>query len=159
MKKPSDGNPELSQPEPFVLFLDETLHNCKPIHAALETMGVEYIRHGSIFAPGVEDTEWLPRAGREQWPVLTSDKRIRFNQLERQQVMEHGVRQFVFSSGNLSGAMMGEILKIAKSQIRKVLAEHEPPFIACITRAGKVEIRYDQLGSVHKRNRRGSKKV
>lgn len=93
-------------------------------------------------------------AGKERWPVLTSDKRIRFNQLEREQVMVHGVRQFVFSSGNLSGAMMGEIIKIAMSRMRRVLAECEPPFIACITQSGIVEVRYDKNGQVHKRKRR-----
>jgi hypothetical protein len=150
-KKPSGGNPEHSQPEPLVLFLDESLHNCKPIHLALDNAGIKYIRHGSIFAPGVEDTEWLPRAGQERWPILTADKRIRFNVLEREQVMAYRIRQFVFTSGNLSGTMMGEILKLAVPRMRAVLVAHKAPFIACITKSGQVEVRYDEHGPVQRR--------
>jgi hypothetical protein len=153
-KKQSDGNPEQSQREPFVLFLDETLYNCQPIHTSLESMAVEYIRHGSVFRSGILDTEWLPVVGQKRWVVLTSDKRIRFNQLEREQVIAHGVREFVFSSGNLNGVMMGEILKVAMPRMQKIFAEQEAPFIACITQSGNVEVRYDKDGSVHKRKKK-----
>ena len=151
LKKPSDGNLGQSLPESVVLFLDEALHNCQPIHAALDSMGIRYVRYGSIFSPGVEDTEWLPRVGKEAWPVLTADKRIRFNQLELKQVMAYGVRQFVFSSGNLSGAMMGEVLKIAMPRMRKLLQELDPPFIAAITQSGVVTARFDKNGPVSKK--------
>jgi PIN like domain len=102
---------------------------------------------------GVLDTEWLPVAGKEGWAVLTADKRIRFNQLEVSQVIRHGVRQFVYSSGNLSGAMMGDILKIAIPRMQKIFYEHEAPFIAGITQSGKVEVRYDQNGPAHRRKK------
>lgn len=62
-------------------------------------MGIKFIPHGDRFSPGVVDTDWLPVAGEERWAVLTADKRIRFNELEIAQVIDHGVRQFVFSSG------------------------------------------------------------
>jgi PIN domain-containing protein len=89
--------------ENFVLFLDERLLNCRPIHSALNELNVENKRHGQCFKPGVEDTEWLPEIGK-----LTSDKRIRYNQLERDKIVHYRIREFVFTSGNLSGAMMGE---------------------------------------------------
>src|SRR5262249_35734599 len=99
LKRQSDGSPEQSQPDPFVLSLDETFHNCQPIHAALESLSISYVRHGSKFRSGVLDTEWLPVVGQQKWVVLTQDKRIRFNELERAKIIEHGIRQFVFTSG------------------------------------------------------------
>jgi PIN like domain len=149
-KRRSAGNID-PQRDPFVLFLDETLYNCQPIHEALKSMGINFVPHGERFAPGTVDTDWLPIAGEERWAVLTADKRIRFNELEIAQVTGHGVRQFVFSSGQLNGAMMGSILKIAMPRMLEIFYEQEPPFIACIFKSGKVEVRYDKNGSVHQR--------
>jgi hypothetical protein len=92
----------------------------------------------------------VTNCGKEGWAVLTADKRIRFNQLEVVQVMQHGVRQFVFSSGNLSGAMMGNILSTAVARVQEIFYEQEAPFIACITQSGNVEVRYDKNGPVQR---------
>lgn len=135
------------------MFLDEALHNCRSIHEALDSHNVQYVRHGAKFQAGVLDTEWLPVVGKEGWAVLTADKRIRFNQLEVSQVIRHGVRQFVFSSGNLNGAMMGDILKIAMPRMQEIFYVQEAPFIAGITQSGNVEVRFDQNGPVHRRKK------
>ena len=121
-------------------------------------MNVVYERHGDLFSSGVEDTEWLPEVGKQRWALLTSDKRIRYNQLERDKIVQYGVREFVFTSGNLSGATMGEILKVAIPRMRKLFAEFPPPFIACISQSGSVEVRFDKYGSLHDREKRKPEK-
>lgn len=154
LKKQSGGS--LGQPpDPFVLFLDETSHNCKPIHASLDSLQVTYVRHGSKFVSGADDEEWLPVVGEQRWAILTCDKRIRFNQLERDKIMQHGIREFVFTSGNLSGTMMGDILKTAVPQMRKLCGKYPAPFIATISQSGKVAVRWDKGGSVHAQNKKG----
>jgi hypothetical protein len=145
-KKQSDGNQE--QPEPFVVFLDETSHNCAPIHAALQGAETEFVRHGSKFKSGEFDEIWLPVVGKAGWAVLTCDKRIRYNQLEREKIIEHGIREFVFTSGNLSGSQMGEILKKALPSMKKMFREYPAPFIATISKAGLVTVRFDKNGKV-----------
>lgn len=151
LKRRSAGSPEQSQPDRFVLFLDETLHNCQPIHASLTKSGTTYIRHGEEFPPGTLDVEWLSMVGTKGWCVLTSDKRIRYNDLEFQMIVAHDVRAFIFTSGNLSGSMMGSVLDVAIPRMKRIFAETEPPFIACISRSGKVEVRFDRDGSIHGR--------
>jgi hypothetical protein len=69
--------------------------------------------------------------------------------------MDHGVREFVFTSGNLNAEMMGELLKIAMPKIRKIVAEQEAPFIACISQSGGVVVRYDKNGPIASRSKRG----
>jgi hypothetical protein len=88
-KKQSAGSRggQLSLPEDFVLYLDENLHNCKPILDALTQQGVKHERHGQHFAPGTEDAVWLPFVGEKGWVLLTKDKRIRFNELEKAAVL------------------------------------------------------------------------
>jgi PIN like domain len=154
LKRQSGGSPE-QPPDPFVLFLDETSHNCKPIHASLESLQVTYIRHGSKFPSGADDEVWLPVVGEERWAILTCDKRIRYNQLERDKIMQYGIREFVFTSGNLSGTMMGEILDKAVMQMEKLCAKHPGPFIATISQSGKVAVRWDKGGSVHAQTKKG----
>ena len=150
-KKRSDGNQEQSQPDPFVLFLDETLHNCQPIHSALDEARVEYVRHGGRFSSGALDVEWLPTVGENHWALLTSDKNIRYNQLERAKIIEYRIREYVFASGNLSGEMMGKILSKALPKMKRLFRDYSPPFIAYLSQSGNVEVRYDADGSIHER--------
>jgi hypothetical protein len=153
LKKQSGGNLEQSQRDPFVLFLDESLHNCQPIHSALDQAGVEYVRHGSLFNAGVHDIEWLPTVGKNRWSLLTSDKSIRYNQLEKAKIVEYGIREFVFASGSLSGVMMAGILSKAMPKMKRLFRSYPPPFIAYLSQSGNVEVRFDKDGSIHDRKR------
>src|SRR5712692_6826572 len=104
-KKQSAGSRtrQPSLPEDFVLYLDENLHSCKPILDALIQHGVKHERHGNHFPPGTEDTIWLPFVGQKGWVLVTKDKKIRYNELEKAAVLQNRVREFYFSSGNYSG--------------------------------------------------------
>ena len=73
--------------------------------------------------------------------LVTKDKKIRYNELEKAAVLRHRVREFYFSSGNYSGAEMAEMLIAALPEMAKVCRKHEPPFIASITKSGKVNLR------------------
>jgi len=75
--------------------------------------------------------------------VLTKDKRIRFNELEKGAILRNHVREFYFSSGNSSGTEMAEILITALPGMFKLFREHEPPFVASITRSGAVNLRLE----------------
>jgi hypothetical protein len=137
------------------LFLDETFHNCQPIHSALSAAGVEFVRHGSLFSPGTLDVDWLPVVGEKRWALLTSDKSIRYNQLEKEKIIQYKIREFVFASGNLSGAMMGEALGKALPKMKRLFAEYGEVFIAYLSQSGTVEVRFDEYGSVHDRKKTG----
>jgi hypothetical protein len=124
------------------LYLDENLHNCKPILDALTQHGVKHERHGQHFLPGAEDTVWLPFVGQQGWVLLTKDKKIRYNELEKAAILQHRVREFYFSSGNHSGADMAAILITALPEMVRAYRKHRPPFIASITKSGKVNFRF-----------------
>lgn len=126
----------------FILFLAEGLHRCQPIQKALEGLGVRYERHGDWFPRGTEDRVWLPVVGEKGWAVLTTDKGIRYNQVEISSVRRHKVREFVFASGNLSGQKMADILLQAIPEMKKVFRKVPPPFIASVTAAGHVHVRW-----------------
>lgn len=78
--------------------------------------------------------------------MLTKDKRIRFNDLERDAVVTYRVREFYFTSGNYSGTEMAMMLTTALPEIMRLCQKQPPPFIASITKAGKVHLRLQEGG-------------
>jgi len=102
---------------------------------------IQYQRHGQHFSPGTQDTEWLPFVGEKGWILITKDKRIRFNDLEKEAVIAYRVREFYFTSGNYSGAEMAAMLIAALPEIIRICEKQPPPFFASITKAGKVHLR------------------
>ena len=88
--------------------------------------------------------------------MLTCDQKIRYNQLERQKIIQYRIREFVLTSGNMNGAMMGAALTRAAKQMKSLVRRYEPPFIAYISQSGNVAIRYDKDGSIHDRKKRAS---
>jgi hypothetical protein len=74
--------------------------------------------------------------------LLTADKRIRYNFLEKHALKQHAVREFVFTSGNMSGQDMAAALELAIPKMRRLCHKLQPPFVASITRAGEVHLRW-----------------
>jgi PIN domain-containing protein len=108
----------------------------------LTKTGIRFERHLDHFDRGTTDETWLPLVGSNGWVLLTSDKRIRYNLLERRALEQYSVREFVFTSGNMSGQDMAVALELAFPKIRRFCRKHQPPFVASITRAGDVHLRW-----------------
>lgn len=71
--------------------------------------------------------------GSNRWVLLTSDKRIRYNFLEKRALEQNAVREFVFASGNMSGQDMAVALEAALPKMRRFCRRFMPPFVAAIT--------------------------
>lgn len=56
----------------------------------------------------VDDVAWLRLAGERGWPVLMKDERIKYRAAERRALIDHGVRAFCLTSGNLDAQAMAE---------------------------------------------------
>jgi hypothetical protein len=150
-KRPSAGNPDQLLLDDFVLYLDENLDNCKAIINVLTELSIRFERHQSRFARGTPDEQWLGYAGEHRLLVLTKDKQNRYNDLERKKVIRSGVREFYFAAGNLSGQDMADALRAALPVMRRTCVEHQPPFVASISRSGSVTVVFDKDGSTHER--------
>jgi hypothetical protein len=108
----------------------------------LRKLEVRFERHLDHFSRGTTDQTWLPLVGSNNWVLLTADKRIRYNYLEKRALEENAVRQFVFASGNMSGEEMAAALEVALRGMQRMCRRFQPPFVAAITRAGKVHLRW-----------------
>jgi PIN like domain len=105
---------------------------------------VRFERHLEHFAAGTPDHVWLAKVGEKKWALLTADKRIRYNILEKQALARYRVKEFVFASGNLSGTEMAAALETAMERIVRLTGRIDSPFVASITRKGEVHIRWQE---------------
>lgn len=108
----------------------------------MKKLEISHERHLGHFERGTADETWLPLVGRNGWILLTADKRIRYNFLEKRALRENGVREFVFASGNLSGAEMAGALELALGKMKKLCRKFDSPFVASISRKGDVYLRW-----------------
>ena len=74
----------------------------------------------------VPDVAWLARAGAERWVVLMKDDRIRYRDVERAALVEHEVRAFCLTGGNLRASVMAEVFLAAMPAIVTACAEPGP---------------------------------
>jgi len=110
-------------------------------------LGVPFERHLTYFPRGVSDETWLPLVGKKGWVLLTTDKRIRYNFLEKRALERNAVREFVFACGNMSAQEMAAALEIAVRKIQRICRRFQPPFVAAITRTGEVHMRWPKKKS------------
>jgi hypothetical protein len=150
-RKRSSGKKERLRLKTFVLYLDENLCDCREIIDTLEKTKVKFKRHTDFFPRSTKDPVFLPLLGKKGWTLLTSDSKMSRRGLEMQAIMHYRVRMFVFTSGNLSGAGMARVLKIAHRKMRRFVQKNPPPFIASLTESGAIHLRFDCFGRIHGR--------
>ena len=112
----------------------------KIVADALRQAGADVRVHDDLFSPDARDEEWLSEVGRRQWVVLTKDARIRYREIERMALMNAGVRAFVLTAKNLQGSEVANVFVRALPAIQRFITRHTPPFIAKITRSGRISM-------------------
>lgn len=130
-----------SPPEP-VFFSDENLGR-KVFPERLQRAGVDLEIHYDHFAQGTEDKDWLGDVADRGWVLLTLDARLRYNRLERDAIMRHGLAAFVLVGGQ-SHVEKAEIFLEAHPRVLRFLQAQEPPFIAKIYASGKIGLWLDE---------------
>jgi len=90
----------------------------------------------------IADVDWLAMAGREGWVVLMKDDRIRYRPVERAAVIDHRVRAFCLTSGNLRARDMAALYLAVLDRLAAACTE-PGPFLFTVSRAGLRRIDLD----------------
>ena len=138
-KRPSAASSGSRPPEPLVFFIDRSLGR-KIVAQALREIGETVEIHDDHFAPDAKDEDWLFEVGKRGWIVLTKDDRIRYRVTERTAIASAKVRAFVLTSTQLQGTEMAAAFIKALPRIKRIVASNAPPFIARVSRTGKVAL-------------------
>jgi len=112
------------------------------VAALASSSGWNVETHDNHFPQGTEDVVWLPYVGSNQWVLITKDQKIRKRPLERQALINSGVRSFVLHAGNLKASEMAAIYTVAMPAMLKLIATQAPPFIARIDDQALVTVSY-----------------
>ena len=109
----------------------------------LEEAGYDVIRYQDKYPemnhrrePG--DEFWLKEAGINGWVVFTADAKQRRNINEVKASKRYKVAKFILRTHG-SGAELMSIIRKALPKVEQFLNDHEPPFVAKITKDSKVE--------------------
>lgn len=129
----------MNQPQPTTFFIDRCLGD-KCIAEVLRSSGITVETHDDHFDKNAQDVEWIPNVGQRGWIVLTKDKSISKNELERLAVASAGIKMFILASQDLSGSDMAAIFLKAIVTMQEFVRKHPAPFIAKIYRSGKIEL-------------------
>ena len=120
------------------LFLDRSLGS-RRVPSMLREAGLRLRTlvevYGSPADERVTDQEWLSLAGERGWVVLMKDQRIRYNEVEKDAVLRHGVMAFCLSGGNLSASQMAAQFLAVVPQMAGV-CRGGGPFIYAVTGSG-----------------------
>ena len=106
----------------------------------LRSEGLRVEAHDDNFAPDTTDEEWLTQAGQRGWIVLTKDKAIRRNHLEREALVAAGVACFMLGRGDLSADQMARAFIAALPRMQRVLRRYDAPLAASVTASGHVAL-------------------
>jgi hypothetical protein len=139
LKRPSAASSGSKLREALVFFIDRSLGR-KIVAQALREVGEIIQIHDDHFAPDAKDEDWLAEVGKRGWIVLTKDDRIRYRVTERSALMSVRVRAFVLTSTQLQGTEMAAAFVKALPRIKRLIANHAPPFIGRVSRNGKVSL-------------------
>jgi len=119
-------------PEPFAYFVDRSLGRGLVVES-LRAAKLEVHAHDDHFAQNTPDAEWLVEVGRRGWVVLTKDKNIRVNALERVALVRANVACIMLGRGDLTAPVMAQVFVDALPLIQRVLRRFALPLAASLS--------------------------
>ena len=124
-----------------VFFVDRCL-GTGDVPQALRSAGAMVEIHDDHFDCACDDEEWIGEVARRGWIILTKDKRIRRRAAEISTLEQAGAAAFVLTAGSINGAEMGQAFVDAMPEMISTLSNQARPFVATVTRSGKVTVRF-----------------
>jgi predicted nuclease of predicted toxin-antitoxin system len=126
-------------PEPYVFFVDRSLGRTVVVEA-LRAAGENAHAHDDFFPQNTPDAEWLVEVARRGWVILTKDKDIRRNEIERVAILRARAACFMLGRGDLSAFTMGRTLIAALPRMRRALRRFGLPLAASVNLAGELRV-------------------
>jgi PIN like domain len=137
------GGKRRKPPKNFQVYLDENLQRCDAILSVLKSNSIVTHQHFRYFPKvGTEDSVWMPLVGDQNWILLTTDGRLRFNELERLTLIHYRMKVFQFSKNTQGGSAMAKALQIALPRIIRLSSSLRAPFVCKISPNGDTQLQW-----------------
>ncbi|MBI5868192.1 MAG: DUF5615 family PIN-like protein [candidate division Zixibacteria bacterium] len=115
-------------------FLDNNLG--RQLADGMHAFGEDVTHILDHFKPDSRDTDWLPIVGEKQWILITRDERIRYNPLEKAELVSNGVGAFFLGGKNRSRCELIQQLVRNWPRIKELAGATKRPFAFRIPPSG-----------------------
>lgn len=115
------------QPSPTVLFLDAT-HQSKVTANLLRDLDVRVEVHRRHYRPDAPDHEWIAEVTQKGWVIISGDKGIREDGINRHAVIKARAKVFILADTNSRGAEWAASLVVARNKIIRIAEQNNGPF-------------------------------
>ena len=119
----------------LTFFLDHQIGRYA-VAEKLRAAGAKVEVHLDHFPGDKPDTEWIPEVARRGWVLITKDKNIRRNPLERAAYQAAKLRGFVATGKDMNAKELGELLVRCLSGMVRRAAGRPGPLLFTISRGG-----------------------
>jgi len=141
------------QPPEIIVFIDRCLGRYDVRHQ-LESAGVKVRLHDDHFGKDIDDETWIREVSESDWVILTKDKAIRRNPLEKQTLLECNAAAFILTAKGLDGEQQAQAFLAALPRIQRSVLTFSRPLLATVSASGKITILSGQRkGGVKKKTR------
>jgi hypothetical protein len=100
----------------------------------LRSAGLKVVCHNDHFEQEEEDHVWIPRCARQGWIIITSDKGIETDPINRGAVMDSKAIVFILEDGCSRAASWAASLIVSRDRIYQAVINHPPPFFMTVSR-------------------------
>ena len=135
-KKPSDVNSRPPDDSP-VLFIDRNLGR-HVLADKLREAGIACEVHDDHLPQEATDETWLQFIGEKGWIAIGRDKNIRYRGPEKTALIQANACLIVVRAKNTTGSDIADLIIRHINRIYRFANKHDAPFIAGITRDGKI---------------------
>ena len=117
-----------------MLFLDAT-HQSKVTQNLLRALDVNVEVHRRYYLPAAPDPEWIADATARGWVIISGDKGIREDGVNRHAVIKARAKVFLLADTNSRGAEWAASLVMARKKILRIAEQNNGPFY-CVVEKG-----------------------
>ena len=121
----------------LTFFLDHQIGRYQ-VAEALRAAGAKVEVHLDYFPGDMPDTDWIPKVAKRGWVLITKDKNIRRNPLERAAYEVAKLRGFVATGKDMNAKELGDLLVSCLPSMTRRVAGRTGPLMFTISRFGAI---------------------
>lgn len=134
LKKRSPISPLLKLLEQSTpLFLDHNLGN-QQLPGLLRTASLKVECHLTHFGKEELDDVWIKQCALNGWVIITCDRNIENDPVNRQAVIDSGARIFFLDEGGSRAIFWAAAMIVSKTRIYEIIRDTKGPFFANISK-------------------------
>jgi hypothetical protein len=121
-----------------VFFLDRT--HGKTIRKWLKAVNMALEFHDHYFLPEEPDPTWIAKCGKEDWIILSGDKRIETVPENRQAAIDAKCKVFFFDDTNSKTEEWAAAVLVGRARIAEIIDRNNGPFFVTLTRFARSHV-------------------